>query len=515
MSKTNYDIYYSRNRYLIPFQVKGVSYQSACNFIEGEIGELGKKVWQQVRIDSDLLGGEAEEKRDSDLYDYVRNEFRWEKGEKNPAEEIDNQEKKGIGWVMNPGAKTLPAIKFTRKSICLEVDLSAVGLFLFRNGLGIFWYEIELDMPPGKTTCLSSQEMILFQNAANRVGRDVDRDGNSNFTKILEGDREERFSFGEWISNLLKPLSAVYFAHSADKGEEVPSEALLFSYYIFKSEEEMKIDDLKDTLYHLTNGYESKILYSSELGEDMRRPFANALWYATKRGCTYASWVSEATSHEFSSMYGRVNRRYATDYFTMYLKVLYQSYSLLFFAQRIQTDISSDLDKEDEGVESEKALQLFKEINLFLAKSMATSVSFTHHQTDFYNYLKQQNRVHEDIKSVTAGLESIESLLRDKREEREKESDNKIQAILTIFAVLGIGSAFVDWYDFLGEIWDSNWASFSSGRRTAEWIALSVITLISIIGIIILWKPFVKILKEINAKTFGRFGKWIKKKQKK
>ena len=128
---------------------------------------------------------------------------------------------------------------------------------------------------------------------------------------------------------------------------------------------------------------------------------------------------------------------------------------------------------------------------------MATSVSHIHHQSEFYVYLKRQFRIHDDVKSVTSGLNTLDVLQREQyqreEEKREKKSDSKIQSIMGLFAILGISSALVDAYGFVKvfekEIWE-----LQVGVFVAEVIVLGVITLIGLIalfvGIKAIWKAF-------------------------
>ena len=69
------------------------------------------------------------------------------------------------------------------------------------------------------------------------------------------------------------------------------------------------------------------------------RPFEDVFWYATKEGVAYIAWADEDNEKVFTKVIpGKIRR----DYFALYLKVLYQSYSLLIYAEKIQSEISAD-----------------------------------------------------------------------------------------------------------------------------------------------------------------------------
>lgn len=128
----------------------------------------------------------------------------------------------------------------------------------------------------------------------------------------------------------------------------------------------------------------------------------------------------------------------ASDYFTLYLKTLYQSFSLLKYA-----DETNNVGKGPENVD-----ELYKKMNDFLMKSMATSVSHTHHQSEFYVYLKKRLRISEDVESATAGLDAMDGIIRQQQDDEGKKRDNLTQVVLGFVSVLSIISAFNDLHQF-------------------------------------------------------------------
>lgn len=156
--------------------------------------------------------------------------------------------------------------------------------------------------------------------------------------------------------------------------------------------------------------------------------------------------------------------------------------------------------------------------------SMATSVSHIHHQSEYYIYLKQQFRVHDDVKSVISGLNALDELKkeqraveekrrnkleweneqkrdclekeeREKREERERKNSEKIQAVLGLVSLLTISSALVDWFDFAnkfseeGEYW-----RLTPFMQTIDRVVFEIIIIIGIIVFIFtiknIWDAF-------------------------
>ena len=300
---------------------------------------------------------------------------------------------------------------------------------------------------------------------------------------------------------------------TAKGSSNLPDKAILFTYVSFGSRTaEDDLENKYSLIFHITNGYKDSYHFSSEVKSEIKRPFDNALWYATQEGAAYLSWPVADNKEVFDSL---IPSKVRTDYFALYLKVLYQSFSLLVYAEKIQAEISAVNGKYLTEPLDKKITELFGEINLFLTKSMATSVSHIHHQSEFYVYLKNQLRVHDDVKSVTSGLNALDILQREqrqreeskrvqdawqeeqrrdreaqeeraKREDREKKSDGKIQAIMGLFALLGISSALVDCFDFIGkfdpqngDFWDL--VCTTQGWEIAFFVVIGIISVIAIV----------------------------------
>lgn len=103
------------------------------------------------------------------------------------------------------------------------------------------------------------------------------------------------------------------------------------------------------------------------------------------------------------------------DYFLLYIRVIYQSFSLMKYAVYTSEVLPNDfmtylqISEETESL-SDKISRISTEISLFLVKSVATSVSHIQHQNDFYSYLYEQFKIKEDISCVTAGLDVLNEL---------------------------------------------------------------------------------------------------------
>lgn len=473
-------------RYIIPFKFNG-PFEHAVECVDS------MESWNRV-LNSSYTS-------DSDLYDYVKNEFHFD-----DAESISDN-KSGFAWSNTNTTKEL--VYYVDENIEVSIQISESGLLLFRNHLGLFWYELTV---PENT--LDSAQLIKFQN----VARALNSTRKAVIWKTLDTKEDysveknttyvKPFSFGKWIHETINFLDVAYFSErdnfyekmmqksfdsftyqEASIAKKLPNKAILFSYVSLNDKELTTTFDKCSYIYHITNGYTEDYHCSDEVMHTIQQPFKDAYWYATQEGTSYVVWPSE-DNKDFWDNY-LVNKRIRSDYFTLYLKVLYQSFSLLVYAERIQSEISSISGKYLSENEDKNITKLCAEINLFLAKSMATSVSHIHHQSEFYVYLKKQLRIHDDVKSVTSGLNALDVLHREQdkieaekqlreREERDKMSDAKLQHSMEVLSILSVFSALIDCFDIIANF------NLSDGEYWSLPVITKIVEAIFLLGIIII-----------------------------
>lgn len=245
-----------------------------------------------------------------------------------------------------------------------------------------------------------------------------------------------------------------------------PNKALIFSYVYFSADEDIPDAMLPDRInmaYNLTNGYDKKILMSNSIKNSVMNPFHDVLWYTTKEGCGYYAWGKDN-----NFFYNNIAPyRIVANYFLLYIKVLYHSYSLLHFSNLLsKEDISPDLDKYllfkgASGIDKdiyEKLSSLRTRINLFLLKSTVTSVSHIHHHNEFYLYNERQLYIKDDIRSVSIGLDVLEQLLKSQLEKEETKNDAQMQKgmsrILALITVMTLASVLNDGHGFIQALRD-------------------------------------------------------------
>lgn len=462
-------------RYIVPF-IFDMKYTDARKMVD-EFQDNGVHAFTRINVE------DHEKESEYDTYEYIKNEFVDE------AKDDEVSMTQGCSWKLNfnkpvrfqyydSADKTFA--KFT------ECQIQMAGLYLFKTGLGLLWYQI--DFPKGWNR--DKDELVIFQNVVKELNHTSGANLWTNTSQIGDSIKRAKrpianskntvdmipFLLGQWVDDNIAFLNPYYLpdrkcavqklhdelfmnlsdsiviegtessAHNYPTDKRMPDRAILFSYC--DAHDEFLIDEMqmKKYTYWLGNGYKQTYLYSEVLDGDMLKPFANVLWYATKEGCIYYARPTYMNQKFFDSF----EKKYCGDYFILFIKALFQSYSLLIFSNRIQKEISYDYAQND----SQKVSELTKEINLFMTKCLATSVSHIHHQNNFYNYIKKQLGIDHDVESVTSGLMALEEFLRNSRQEEdlaatelEREHTQKIKdrqdkKLNTLLALVSLGGFF-------------------------------------------------------------------------
>lgn len=496
----SYDVTKMRMRHVVPFELSyDADFEELCSLIDnhkddpyafmGNENEGGDHFWRRVS----LSHGEQ------DLYKYIVDEF---------AAPVDSKvrlaEKSGVFWSYQSDTGKNDVLKLSAKlpgrEESVRLRIKEMGLYVFRSGVGFLWYELYIDEKklPDSVSLIEFQYKIKELNLRSADFIKIDSD-------LVTWPREAGmsgvipFSLGNWVACRLAFLNVRYQAsrrshyslllnkasgntldHNRRRElgisfrEIIPDKALLFNYFAFRTPCEFSIDDedAARTVYYLTKGYKESYVMSSDVPGKMHKPFGNVLWMATREGAGYYAWYDESNRAFFvSNQYNKV----MNDYFLMYIKAIYQSYSLMRYAVRTSKMLPDRLNEylqisDETEIISEKITRLCTELDLFMIKSVTTSVSHIHHQNDFYSYICRQLSIKEDIMSVTSGLNSLNELqqmkvqkkrekedaedraLRRVSEEREKQSDKNFQTGLGIVTFLVVISALTDTYGLVDSI---------------------------------------------------------------
>lgn len=415
------------SRYIIPFSYEG-NYADIC---------------QKIGVNWELKKTPDTEQ---DIYEYVADSLY--STEKSISE---SQNDIGSLWVPKRESKIrFPRLIYIDTTSGKEYKIYShdIGLSVFRNGIGFVWYDVSLrNMDASFVT--DTDTIIIFQNKFKELNR------KSNVSRIKLENDESKFILGEWIeSTLLADFACKRFypgrKHCLDSGysAKIPDKALLYTYYIvFDS---INTPELIKLIYRLSSGYDTKYQLSDSVIEHSFVPFDNVAWKITKEGCGCCVSTREDDTFFTRLFVDKVKN----DYFTLYLLLLYQSYSLLMYAEKIELKMSADPEFYLNSKDNTQIQRLLAEMNTFMMKSTHASVSHIQHQNDFYEYGMQRLRIKEDAESVVAGAESLDEmqkLVEEKEKEKNESVINTALALLSVwafFSAVADGIACVDWLFF-------------------------------------------------------------------
>ena len=473
----NYDIATKRLRYIVPFEY---------NPKKERFEEIIKKVDEYIDYPYSFMGNinkniEARWKRSSlrhlnqDVYGYIIDEFVLE-GDIDYKDEVN---KMGIYWNYDLFKKD-PFVVYFDKEVPIEIN--DMGLYIFRSGVGFLWYEIKTDH------FNTSIDLIRFQNIFKQLDRSYDHHISFKKDKFIGLDNiedndipiilgsyfAERLAFlnikfqaerKNVYSDLLKDIYPSMTIEEINNllPEYCPDKSILFSYVVYKRDEAwQKNDETLKTAYYTTNGYRESYEMSDIIKDSVANPFSNVYWIASKEGCGYFAWERNDNSDFFEN-----NQYYKVmdDYFILYLRALFQSFSLMKYSVYTSKILTSNYDdyltvSDKTEIHYDEISSIGAEINLFIVKSLVTSVSHIQHQNEFYAYVVDRIKVNEDVNSVTAGLNVLndmqndtlnkkQRLVADEAERREKDADNSFQIGLGLVTFLAVISAFADSYSFM------------------------------------------------------------------
>lgn len=442
------------SRYIIPFSYEG-NYTEICGKISTN--------WE-LRQPSDS---------EQDIYEYVAESLY-------STEETISESENDIGslWIPQKTSNIhFPHLiyKDAITDIQYKIYSHELGLSIFRNGMGFVWYDISLRNMD--TSFVTNTDVIInFQNKFKELNR------KSNTNRIINEDSSEMFVLGEWIENiLLSDISNKRFyparkhCVSGEYQKKIPDKALLYTYYIVLADIDQS--ELVKLNYRISSGYDTKYKLSDAVIEKSFIPFDNVVWKVSKEGCGCCVATDDKDSF-FTRLYVDKVRN---DYFILYLLLLYQSYSLLMYAEKIELKMSANPEFYLNSKDDTKIQRLLAEMNTFTMKSTHASVSHIQHQNDFYEYGMTRLRIKEDTESVVAGAESLgemQKLVEEKEREKNESVVNTALALLSVwafFSAISDGVATVNWIFF-----DTNlYINF-----TYRIVSVSVALFVSIIGII-------------------------------
>lgn len=458
---------YANIKHIVPFMFETKAKENFNQLVE----KIQSK--QEWNI-QDMCGSVIER----DLYSTILDSFVMDKKENNIG--------CSFAYNLEIGQEKPLSFNYSRFEKDFVVSFNRVELFLFRTGVGFLWYEI--NMPEDMTV----DELILFQNEFKELSykRFVNLDRWTNrYTFELEPERLQPFLMGHWIDELLAqiPFKYQYFAERKDplnNDHMIADKAIIYDYAIFDELGE----DFWENTYRITNGYNQKYIIKKGIEKEYIEFFHQAYCYASTGGTGYYVVPTKENRGFYTGIFkGKV----AQDYFLLNILALYQSYTLLKFTKSMESELSAESKKYLTDAESilTSLQKIETEINVFLIKSIYSSVSHIEHQNEYYDYLIKRRKVKENIDGLTIGLASLQKLQAIRKAERLEEiecqenlereiSDDRLNIGLGLLSILAVTSAIADGYGAVEII--KTW--FALSRQVEIIIIIALMAIVLLIG---------------------------------
>lgn len=223
-------------------------------------------------------------------------------------------------------------------------------------------------------------------------------------------------------------------------------------------------------LYYLTRGYKPSYKVSDNTTDERKQMFRrheNDFWDASLEGVgdfvliydnlfdslpdqTENNKVKQKTSLFFDKVRPLEMRG---DYFILYILLLYQHYSVVYFSKKITETIPMQknvfLDKSNDNQIIYNRLRDIKlDVNLFFANGMFESVGQITDMCTIYSFIEEKLQVKKHIESLQRGINDLDALREEIQTKQQAEKDAHLNKILFIISVLAIISIIVDSVQF-------------------------------------------------------------------
>lgn len=438
-------------RFAIPFHI--ANYEKLQQEKFKEIKEYG---WERAHI----IQGE------NDLYDYI-------------TELVGDKETSAIAQSWK-----LPKEKFHKERFVSEVSKKEIswkfadmGLLIFTDALGIFWYEIDAssikdddefldfayalkELSRGDNERNYSIFNLQFSGVDDPKYRDIDNDDTVVIQEIKETKqgsiaicKKKIGLYRDVLRNYISFLQTDSFFSNRKKesGKSLfPDRAIAFSW-IYDVLERKDENNAFDVTFHLGRTYKSSYELSSHFKEeDFYVPFDDSFWYGSLEGC--GNYTASTYEKEFykSGYEGRLNT-----YYYIYLLCLGQYYSLLQLAHKV-----SVLPTNESMYSSKNNIleSMMDQIHIFNLKNNYSQVGHLTQHNEFYEYLQNRLGINKMQEELEVELQALFEMI-DRKKTIKQEKNNRVLTIIGgIFVVL---QAFINVAAMYNSAISRDWGYFA------------------------------------------------------
>lgn len=290
----------------------------------------------------------------------------------------------------------------------------------------------------------------------------------------------------------------------------VPDKALLYSYVVMntsdnisnENEKEIAISQFCKDLYYLTRGYKPSYRVSENAADERQQMFRrheNDFWDASLEGVgdfvlVYDNLFEtnpdkneiDKTRQKTSLFFDKVRpSEMRGDYFILYILLLYQHYSVVYFSKKISESIPMQKkvflnETADNDIIYDELRDLKLDVNMFFANCMFESVGQITDMCTIYSFIEGKMHVKKNMESLQQGINDLDALREEIQNKQKAEKDSRIGKVLTTISVLAIISIIFDTIQFIDWIITNVVPLFAN-----PWITTATIVLVILLGVCI------------------------------
>ncbi len=408
----------------------------------------------------------------------------WDRGKdgmrpKDEWEKILSAQKSEFGFSMkeNFGLLQPSYLDDTRQKIDFCFHIDSLKLTVFKTGIGLVSFGLVFeDVDPTK---MGAAEFLL-KLSVEKLDRATDYGERNSIIKMA--DCEDLTDFATVALRVLE--SAIGLKDGKFNFYSQKPRGNLFSVFFANGQECWS--DFEKALYYFGNGYGVGFMYPGKewgatcqfLGDP------NIRWCVSNE---VAACLVRPDLHlpRRGFIYGSFYYKFRREYLFMYIWLLHQKYALYAFLTDISAKGLSEARRENvEALRDYKRRFVDFEANYVFAR-----ITEVPQYQQLYDAISKQFALQTMYDDVKEPLAALESLARDDelhaREEEQRTADG-ITKILATLGVLGIASALVDGYDFIGKLLGCDNAGLASWIRVCQYACTGAI-LLFVIWVVVKW----------------------------
>lgn len=228
-------------------------------------------------------------------------------------------------------------------------------------------------------------------------------------------------------------------------------------------------EDYTEELFFLRRCYNDGFLFVSDPKSEENEIFYTSrdiLWGISPEAAICLTMPADSRRHSFFD--DKFYRNFENQYLFMYVLLLHRKYALYLFLTRIGVGMNNDIKRLEEY---RRKLYEYETDYTF------SRVTEVHQYQILYDRLEKVHALDKLYEDVREPLVSLGDVRREASEKKEKKRDGQVNYALNILALLGIASALVDSFDFIGSI--TGWFFKQQIVRGIQFVTVIIVAFIS------------------------------------